>query len=222
MGIVLKRRDNAKIVKKICGSILHIMFTEEKYAEKCKVFVRNIMLEMFKNKFDISYFTITKTLRSNYKGKKLTDLKYKCNCSSIQNETVSEKSFHKKSCKSIANIGDKGSWRWDDCQCSIAHVTLCQRMKKRDIGSAPNANDRISYVYIVNKQKNILQADRIEELSYVIKKKLEIDYQFYIDNQIKNPSVQFLELFITNPEYLFSSVTEKLNTAKQLKITSFF
>lgn len=55
-------------------------------------------------------------------------------------------------------------------------------MKKRDIGSAPNANDRISYVYIVNKQKNILQADRIEELSYVIENKLQIDYQFYIDN----------------------------------------
>ena len=222
MGIVLKRRDNAKIVKKICGSILHIMFTEDNYADKCKLFVKNIILEMFKNKFDISYFTITKTLRSNYKGKKLTDLKYKCNCSSIQNETISEKTSHKKSCKSISKIGDNGSWRWDDCNCSIAHVKLCQRMKKRDIGSAPNANDRISYVYIVNKQKNILQADRIEELSYVIKNKLQIDYQFYIDNQIKNPSVQFLELFITNPEYLFSSVTENINTSKQLKITSFF
>lgn len=234
MGIVLKRRDNAKIVKKVCGSILHIMFTENNYAEKCTLFVKDIILEMFKNKFDISYFTITKTLRSNYKGKKLTDLKYKCNCSSIENENVpfnhknnckgtNCQCFHKKSCKSIAKIGDKGSWRWDDCQCSIAHVKLCQRMKKRDIGSAPNANDRISYVYIVNKQKNILQGDRIEELSYVKQKKLEIDYQFYIDNQIKNPSVQFLELFITNPEYLFMNCLSQINNAtKQMKITSYF
>ena len=221
MGIVLKRRDNAKIVKKICGSILHIMFSENDYATKCKLFVKNIMQEMFDNKFDISYFVITKTLRSTYKGKKLTDKKYKCDCSYILNETVSDKTFHKKSCKSIAKIGDKGTWKWDDCNCSIAHVKLCQRMKKRDIGSAPNANDRISYVYIVNKQKNILQGDRIEELSYVKKNKLQIDYQFYIDNQIANPSIQFLELFITNPEYLFTNCLSENNT-KQMKITSYF
>lgn len=60
-----------------------------------------------------------------------------------------------------------GSWISNDCDYSIVHVKLCQRMKKQDIGSAPNSNDRISYVYIVNKQKNILQADRIEELSII-------------------------------------------------------
>lgn len=221
MGIVLKRRDNAKIVKKICGSILHIMFTEKDYATKCKLFVKNIIKEMFENKFDLSYFTITKTLRSTYKGKKLTDKKYNCNCSSIKTEIISEKHSHKKSCKYVSKIGDNGTWKWDDCDCSIAHVKLCQRMKQRDIGSAPNSNDRISYVYIINKQKNILQADRIEELSYVKKHNLEIDYQFYIDNQIKNPCIQFLELFITNPEYLFTnSISE--NNVKQMKITSYF
>ena len=187
-----------------------------------KLFIKNIIKEMFENKFDIlPIFVITKTLRSTYKGKILTDKKYKCNCSSIQNEIISEKSSHKKSCKSISKIGDNGSWTWDDCDCSITHVKLCQRMKKRDIGSAPNSNDRISYVYIVNKQKNILQADRIEELSYVKKHNLEIDYQFYIDNQIKNPCVQFLELFITNPEYLFTNSTSE-NNIKQMKITSYF
>ena len=74
---------------------------------------------------------------------------------------------------------------------------------------------------LVNKQKNILQGDRIEELSYVKKNKLQIDYQFYIDNQIANPSIQFLELFITNPEYLFTNCLSENNT-KQMKITSYF
>ena len=211
MGVVLKRRDNAKIVKKICGTILNIMFTEEDYKTKCSVFVRQVIDDIYSKKFDLSYFTMTKSLRGRYKGKKMTDKKYKCNCSR-------KGSDHEVSCAFRSKPGDAGTWDWDDVKCSIAHVNLCQRMKKRDPGSAPNSNDRISYVHVVTKDNKCLQGDRIEELSYVMEKNLEVDYRFYVENQVKNPAIQFLELLLHAPEELF--VPEK--KGKQTKISQFF
>lgn len=207
MGIVLKRRDNAKIVKKVCGTILHIMFNEDDYATKCALFIKELIQDIYNDKFDLSYYILTKTLKSSYKGKKKTHMKYKCNCNM---------SNHRKNCKSIAKQGDQGTWKWDDVVCSIAHVKLCQRMKDRDIGSAPNSNDRISYVHVKTKNKHCLQGDKIEEITYVKNKKLSVDYEHYINNQIKNPAIQFLELIIPDPEELF-----KLKKSKQQNIKMF-
>lgn len=211
MGIVLKRRDNAKIVKKFCGSIMNIMFTEDNYVEKTREFLKKIMNDLRNDKFDISYFALTKSLRGYYKGKKLTNREYKCNCGTSNVE-------HKSFCRRKGKMGDPGSWFWDDVKCSIAHVNLCQRMKRRDPGSAPNVNDRISYVHVKSSyNKNQLQGDKIEELEFFLKNKCKIDYDHYIDNQIKNPCIQFLELFIYNPETLF-----RFETDRQTKINSYF
>ena len=66
MGIVLKRRDNAKIVKHIFGGMTDIIMKEyninraiEYIKEECK--------KLLKGDFDSQYFIITKTLRSYYK-----------------------------------------------------------------------------------------------------------------------------------------------------------
>jgi DNA polymerase elongation subunit (family B) len=218
MGIVLKRRDNAKIVKKVCGTILHIMFHEEDYVSKCIDYVRQTIKDMHNNKFDQSYFVLSKTLKKSYKGKKLTNKKYKCNCGVI----VGTK--HSSACISRAKKGDIGTWDWDDVVCSIAHVNLCQRMKKRDPGSAPNPNDRISFVYIETSQKNCLQGDRIEELNYFTRNNsnIKIDFRHYIENQIKNPVIQFLELIIPNPEELFMNQKYDYGSSTQKKILHYF
>jgi hypothetical protein len=60
-------------------------------------------------------------------------------------------------------------------------------------------NDRIPFVAIevpVKKGQKLLQGHKIEHPEYIIDNNLKIDYLFYLTNQIKNPSIQFLELIM--------------------------
>ena len=50
------------------------------------------------------------------------------------------------------------------------------------------------------KDKKVLQGDRIEDPEYIIKTKLDLDYEFYITNQIKNPVKQVLDLEMDETE----------------------
>lgn len=68
MGIVLKRRDNAQIVKIVCGGIVDQLLNKRnpigaiEYTQKT---LKDIML----NKYPIDKFIITKTLREEYKNR---------------------------------------------------------------------------------------------------------------------------------------------------------
>ena len=65
MGIELKRRDNAKIVKKIVGNIIHILLNDRdaiKAVSETKKNINNLMC----GKYPMSDFIITKTLKANY------------------------------------------------------------------------------------------------------------------------------------------------------------
>ena len=88
----------------------------------------------------------------------------------------------------------------------IAHKVLADRIGKRDPGSKPSVGDRVAYVYIKNKNKKALQGERIEIPSYIKENKLEINYAFYITNQIMKPVQQ-----------VFSLVLEKLGDFKKRK-----
>lgn len=67
MGIVLKRRDNAPIVKEIYGGIIDILMKQQdigKASEFLRVCLRNIVDE----KYPIEKLIISKSLRSGYKN----------------------------------------------------------------------------------------------------------------------------------------------------------
>ena len=61
-GIVLKRRDNAPIVKEICGGIINYLINE-KDPEKAKQFTLECLRNMFNNNYNIKYFLTSKTLK---------------------------------------------------------------------------------------------------------------------------------------------------------------
>lgn len=178
MGIVLKRRDNANIVKKVLGGLVNIMMYENDI-EKAKKYLYNMCKNLLAGKYPISDFVTTKALRSTYAGTKLT---------------TDDK----------GNEGDKAKWYWDDVKCGQAHVRLCQRMKERDPGTAPNVNDRISMVTIYKpKKKGIkyLQGDLVETPEYIKDNpNIQIDYLFYLTNQIMNPVMQFAEHIVGGKE----------------------
>ncbi len=68
MGDVLKRRDNAKIVKRVIGGMVNIMM-EEIDLDKAIRFVTKAITDMLQGKFGIHEFVTSKTLKGNYKDR---------------------------------------------------------------------------------------------------------------------------------------------------------
>ncbi len=172
MGIVLKRRDNAPIVKHVFGNVIEKIMID-KDLDKAVEWLKQTLTDITDGKFPMSYFIITKSLRGYYK-----------------------------------NPG------------SIAHKVLADRIGERDPGNKPKAGDRIPYVYHKvdedpiylgtykngnpkYKKRTILQGDRIEDPEYVRKNNKEIDYKFYITNQIMNPVKQVLDLGDIETDMIF-------------------
>jgi DNA polymerase elongation subunit (family B) len=69
MGIVLKRRDNAPIVKDVYGGIIDILMKQQSIPDAVK-FLRNCLENIVNEKYPMEKLIITKSLRSGYKNPK--------------------------------------------------------------------------------------------------------------------------------------------------------
>jgi DNA polymerase elongation subunit (family B) len=182
MGIVLKRRDNAPIVKEICNGIIDSLINY-KDPKRAKKFTRKCLKDMFADKFDINYFLTSKTLKMKESYKDWT---------------------------------------------RIAHVVLANRIGIRDPGNKPQSGDRITYaaIKIDNKDGDTLQGDMIETPEFIKENNIELDYLFYMTNQIMNPAMQFLELVSKDAEdifnaYIYKDKLEELQK-EQVELAQFF
>ena len=167
MGIVLKRRDNAPIVKHVFGNVIEKIIIDRDL-QKSVEWLKQTLKDIRSGQFLIDDFSITKSLRGYYKNPR-----------------------------------------------GIAHKVLAERMGERDPGNKPKAGDRMPYAYRKlpdhmlkdtdnvykngprkgePKDKKVLQGDRIEDPEFIKQNNLEIDYEFYITNQIMNPVKQVLDL----------------------------
>ena len=177
MGIVLKRRDNAQIVKKVIGGMVDIMMNEID-CDKTIIFSKKIIRDIFKGKYPIKDFVTSKTIKDINKYK----------------TTV------KKDAKGNPVLDGDGN---EQNIINIAHVMLAQKMIKEKRANAPQMNDRVPFAYIeVPKIRGnkVLQGEKIEHPEYIVQNNLKIDYMFYITNQIMLPAIQFLELVTAKPE----------------------
>ena len=66
------------------------------------------------------------------------------------------------------------------------HVELAYKMAKRDSSSAPQMGSRIPYV-LVKSHKNDATSDKAEDPLYAFKNGIEIDFEFYLFNQLLKP-----------------------------------
>jgi len=152
MGIVLKRRDNAPIVKDIYGGVIDILM-KEKNIQKAIEYVNMSLQDLVEGTVPIEKLIITKSLRSFYKNPQ-----------------------------------------------GVAHKVLADRIGQRDPGNKPTSGDRIAFVYVVTKDaakgKKILQGDKIETPAFIKENGLQIDYSFYITNQIMKPLLQLFGLVL--------------------------
>lgn len=168
MGFVLKRRDNALIVKEIVGNaIKKILF--EKDITGSIAYIKESIQRMFMNHYGIDKFIITKTLKTTYSN--------------------------------------------PDQMC---HVVLAKRIGERDPGNKPKVGDRIPYVFIDIGRETELQGDRVESPDYVMANGLNIDYGYYVTNQLMNPLMQVYSLLYgeRTEELLFGDTLRFINQKK--------
>jgi len=148
MGIVLKRRDNAPIVKDVYGGVIDILM-KECNVQKAIEYVNRCLQEMVDGQVSMDKLIITKSLRSFYKNPQ-----------------------------------------------QIAHKVLADRIAAREPGNKPTSGDRIPFAYIIQANKKALQGEKIETPTYIKEKGLQLDYSFYITNQIMKPLLQLFGLVL--------------------------
>jgi hypothetical protein len=61
----------------------------------------------------------------------------------------------------------------------------------------------------------VLQGDSIEHPDYIKENNLRVDYLFYLTNQIMNPTIQFLELLVKNPNEIFNEAISMENNRRE-------
>ena len=192
MGIVLKRRDNAPIVKDVFGGALDILM-QERDVRKAQRFVNQKLLDVLENRIPLEKFIISKSLRDDY----ITEVP-----ESVRNHVSKGKptdlNDKKASFYIIKKYAEEHGLQLPVS--SIAHRVLADRMEARDAGTAPKVGDRIQFVYVAENKAKAKQGDRIEEIGYVRKNGLHPDSVLYITNQIQNPVAQLFALCIDQLE----------------------
>jgi DNA polymerase elongation subunit (family B) len=175
MGIVLRRRDNAPILKTIYGGAIKILLNERDVTKAAR-FVTDKTLEMIEGKISMSQLIITKSL-SMYKRdwikKDIKELEEKL-LNMVSKSKVSE-SLELQLKRKQDELGNAPPYP--------AHKMLAERMAERDSGNAPSSGERMGYVYISAAAGQLapkLQGDRIESVDYIKAKGLLPDYQYYI------------------------------------------
>jgi len=148
MGIVLKRRDNAPIVKDVYGGVIDILM-KDRDIQKAINYVYKCLQELVDGVVPIEKLIITKSLRSFYKNPQ-----------------------------------------------QIAHKVLADRIAAREPGNKPTSGDRIPFAYIVQSNKKALQGEKIETPTFIKDNNLQLDYSFYISNQIMKPLLQLFGLVL--------------------------
>lgn len=197
MGIELKRRDNAPIVKTCCSGIINQILNHQNSEGACD-FIRKTLHKIITGKFKKDKFVITKTLKGN---------------SLTSSTSIDEKGRKLKSERQLEDEKDPEDRSYKD-RTRIVHAVLADRMADRDPGNKPMSNDRIPYMYIEVEGDPDLQGDRVEAPDYIDQHKLKIDYLFYITNQIMKPCLKFLELIAHNPEDIFQEFIIKEQNRK--------
>lgn len=200
-GIVLSRRDNPDIVKKVYEGVVAPLLEEgSRGLNRSISFLKERLQELKNNETPLEDLVITKTLAKGYGKlhlKKIKDKEIPCEgC---------------KDCKDGIIFGNH-----DYKQLNSPHVALAIKLRQRDRGSAPMVNDRINYVFIkLPDNPKAKLYERAEELAVVKQKQLPIDYLYYIQNQLKNPVCEVLNLIMENPEEIFEEFTRDMIEPKK-------
>ncbi len=77
---------------------------------------------------------------------------------------------------------------------SLPHVSLADRMQRRDPGSEPSVGERFSYLIIRDEFRDAAISSNSETPEYARLQNLEPDYQYYLNNQLRKPMTDLFSL----------------------------
>ena len=198
MGIVLKRRDNAPIVKDVFGGALDILLLERDI-KKAQAFVKDMLVKVIDNKLPLEKFIVSKSLRDDYITSVPDEIrKFKCKSGCKCGGKHLSLNDTKASFSKIKEFAIAHDLPMPDS--SLAHRKLADRMEARDEGTAPKVGERLQYVYVAEYKDRAKQGDKIEHIDFVREQKMKPDVNFYITNQIQNPVAQLFALCIEQLE----------------------
>ena len=167
MGIVMKRRDNAPIVKYIYGNVIEKLLIQKSYTKTIEWLIENLNL-IVNNKFNMNYFIISKSLNDYYK-----------NPSGIAHKVLADRIAER----------DPGNKPVPNERIPYAYIKL-DNEKIYDYNNPYKSGVNKGKP----RKRKILQGDRIESPDYIIDNNKSLDYNYYISNQIQKPIEQLLEL----------------------------
>lgn len=72
------------------------------------------------------------------------------------------------------------------------HVELVKKMRARDPATAPNLGDRVPYV-VIRGDKKMRTYEKVEDPMYVLENNLQIDFEYYLQNQLAKPLTRLFE-----------------------------
>ena len=173
MGIVLKRRDNAPIVKHVFGNVIEKIMID-KDLQKTATWVKETLKDIRDGKFSMRNFIITKSLRGYYK-----------NPTAIAHKVLADRMGER----------DPGNKPKAGDRIGFAYRVLPEHMLK-DKDNVYKSGPRKG----LPKDKKVLQGDRIEDPDYIVEQNISLDYEFYITNQIMNPVKQVFDLEMDEKE----------------------
>lgn len=223
MGLVIKRRDNAPILKKIYKGILDIMFSTDDTSvsvKKAVKFYKESVTDLLKGNINIEDLVITKTLKTGYKNptaithkvlaEKITDRDP--GNSPVSNERIpyifiDQKELKCFLCKKVVNV--------DTCKCKscmklfcythlknhknecVPRCRMCWEFKKSSICDVCCGSFCLKHK-LNHKCSNInekaLQGDLVDTPSFIKDNNILINYRYYLDHQIRKPVSQIFEL----------------------------
>ena len=164
MGIVLKRRDNAPIVKHVFGNVIEKIMIDKNF-EKTVIWLQETLREICKGEFEDHNFIITKSLRGYYK-----------NPGGIAHKVLADR-MGERDPGNKPKPGDRMPYVYHVVDDKPIHVGNFKNGKPKYKKKKILQGDRIEDPeYIKNNPE------------------LKIDYRFYITNQIMNPVKQVLDL----------------------------
>ena len=166
MGVVLKRRDNAAILKDVYGSVINIILNNASAISTINNEVKCLITKLLDGKFPLRSFVITKKLLAYYQYPQ-----------SVPHKVLADR------------MSDRDPGTAPTPNERMSYVIL-----KTDITGA-SMGDRIESVsYLYQKYGN--GQTLAEFMDKPAPPELNLDYLGYLDTQIQNPLMQILELIM--------------------------
>ena len=190
-GVELVRRDNCPYVKDTLNAILHpIMF--ENNPIQGRIEAENHIDMLLTGKVPIKKLIISKNLRNEYAGyTKVYALKL---ADGRPDTTGPYVWIHTKTDRKT------GITKQIEENPTMGQVALVEKMRKRDINSAPKPGDRVPFVYIDIKNPKALSWEKTEDPDYVIENKVPIDALYYLEHQLRSPIETIFNILIGEDE----------------------